>query len=120
MATKKEKCDEGHNHRLSIRLECRNQVELLEAAKRVLHHFGTHFVSMAMGEATANPAAINGDSAQGAHTLVAYITPLDPQLFKPREGVQFIGQMVRECLPFRTAEVVRGSIRLHYEKGGRV
>ena len=112
--------DHGHNHRLSIRLECRNQVELLEAAQRVLTHFATHFVSMAMGEATANPAAINGDSTQGVHTLIAYITPLDPELFKPREGVQFIGQMVRECLPFRTAEVVRGNIRLHYEKGGRI
>ena len=103
MATTKTR-DYGHNkHLLSIRLMCANQAELLDAAKNVLARFSTHFVSMAMG----------------SNTLIAYITPLDPQLFKQREGVEFIGAMVKDCLPFTVAEVVCGSIRLHYEKGGR-
>ena len=92
-----------HQKLVSIRLICANQTDLQKAAMQVLTHFGSHLLSLAMG----------------SNTMVVYLSPLDPQLFREKEGVEYIGGIVKECLPFTAADVVCSSIRLHYEKGGR-
>ena len=78
------------SHHISIRLENKDRPGLLRAAQAVLTHFGSHLVSMAFED----------------HILVAWLTPLDGALFKPREGFMFVAETVRLCFPYDYVEVL--------------
>ena len=80
---------ERRTGQMCVWLTFTDPLEWLHATELVVHHFGSHLIDLHAEQ----------------HSLLAYLSPLDPRLFAPAEGLRFVALTVKKCIPFSHAEV---------------